>query len=349
MSLLKEQIERILHACKEAFSQAGTIDELERVRIMFIGRQGHFANLTDQLKGVPYDEKKVCGPLLSVAKSEAHELYEHSKQRIANDAVRANQEREQYFDVSAYTPGIMRGSLHVYTRLIEQLEDIFISMGYDIASGPELETEYNNFIALNIPEDHPARDMQDTFWTNVPGMLLRTQTSAVQVREMKQRGAPIAIFAPGRVYRNEQIDATHESVFTQGEGLVVDKGISLSHMLATVRMFLQAAFEDTTLNTRVRPGYFPFVEPGLEVDISCPFCSTGTHTKGCAVCKRTGWIELMGSGLVHPHVLRSCNIDPEVYSGFAFGFGIERMAMIKYGINDIRLFHASSIDFLTQF
>lgn len=341
---LKEQIESVQIACEAAISQARTLEELEQARVAFLGRNGQVADLTALLKEAPIEEKRACGSLLNQLKNGLEDGYKKHKKTLEEQLENMSLKRQRLFDVTAYTYELQKGSRHIYTQLIERLEDIFISMGYEIATGPEVETEYHNFSALNVPEHHPARDMQDTFWMHIPHMLLRTQTSPVQIRSLESKGVPIALFAPGRVYRNEQVDASHDFMFTQGEGLVVDKDISLSHLLGSVHNFLRVIFEKDDLNMRVRPGYFPFVEPGLEVDISCPFCSSG-----CSVCKKTGWIELMGSGLVHPHVLRTCGIDPEVYSGFAFGFGIERMAMIKHGIRDIRLFHAGKTDFLKQF
>lgn len=344
MAWLKEQIELVKIAGTAALAQATTQEKLEQVRVTFLGRQGSIADLMAHLKSVTVEEKKECGPLLNQLKHELTVEYSAQQEALEKAVEHAALEQQRLFDVTAYKHEPIQGSRHIYTQLIEQLEDIFISMGYDSASGPEVETEYHNFTALNVPADHPARDMQDTFWMHLPQMLLRTQTSSIQVRTMEKQGAPLAIFAPGRVYRNEQVDASHDFMFMQAEGLVIDKHISLSHFLATAQSFLQAIFEKKDLAIRVRPGYFPFVEPGLEVDASCPFCSSG-----CSICKKTGWIELMGGGMVHPHVLRTCGIDPDVYSGFAFGFGIERMAMIKYGITDIRQFHAGKTDFLKQF
>jgi phenylalanyl-tRNA synthetase alpha chain len=217
-------------------------------------------------------------------------------------------------------------------------------MGWHIADGPEVETDYYNFTALNIPDEHPAREMHDTFWLDVPGMLMRTHTSTVQIHTMKKKELPLAVFAPGRCYRNEATDASHDFMFTQGEGLVIDKNISIANLLAIAQTFLQEFFEKKDLKIRARPGYFPFVEPAIEIDASCPFCKNG-----CSVCKKTTWIELLGSGLVHPNVLRHGNINPDLYRGCAFGFGMERLAMVKYGINDIRLFHSSKLQFLDQF
>jgi len=217
-------------------------------------------------------------------------------------------------------------------------------MGFERADGPEIETDYYNFEALNIPEDHPARDMHDTFWLTLPNMLLRTHTSTVQIRAMEQRDKPLAIFAPGRAYRNEETDASHDFMFTQLETLLIDKNVSMANLLATAKTFLQKIFNKQNLEIRVRPGYFPFVEPGVEIDAQCPFC-----TQGCSVCKKTRWIELLGAGLVHPNVLKYGGVDTDIYSGFAFGLGIERLAMIKHGITDIRLFHQNKESFLKQF
>ncbi len=219
-----------------------------------------------------------------------------------------------------------------------------MSMGFEIADGPEIETEYINFEALNIPADHPARDMQDTFWLDVPGMLLRTHTSSVQIHTMHKRTTPIAAVSLGRCYRNEATDATHDYVFMQCEGIFIDKNVSMAHLLGTMKAWLQAFFENKTIDIRIRPSFFPFVEPGVEVDCTCPFC-----TNGCSICKKTGWIELGGAGLIHPHVLKAGNIDPEIYSGFAFGFGLTRLVMLMYGIRDIRLLHEGSLEFLKQF
>ena len=217
-------------------------------------------------------------------------------------------------------------------------------MGYQIVEGPELETDYYNFQALNIPENHPARDLQDTFWLNLPNQLMRTQTSPVQIRVMETQQPPVAILSVGRAYRNEATDASHEFVFEQAEGLFVGKNVSLANLLATLKLFLQEIFESKNLEIRVRPGYFPFVEPGLEVDMLCPFCE-----KGCSVCKKTKWIEIGGAGIVHPNVLKACGLNPDEFSGFAFGMGLTRIVMLKFGINDIRLLSSNKIDFLRQF
>ena len=344
MHELELQISRISQEFTQALLAATTPAQLEEVRVLFLGRNGHITHLMSALKELSPEDKRIFGPQLQQLKRNAEEQVEDKKKQLEHELAQSELLKQRNFDVTAYRPTALKGSLHIYTHIIEKLEDIFISMGFQVVSGPEVETEFYNFDALNIPADHPARDLQDTFWLTNPGLLLRTHTSSVQIRIMEKSTPPIAIFAPGRVYRNEATDATHDFMFYQGEALLIDKNISVANLLATAQSFLQQFFEQKDLKIRVRPGYFPFVEPGLEIDASCPFCTTG-----CSVCKYSTWIELLGSGLVHPHVLRSCNIDPEIYSGFAFGFGIDRLAMVKYGITDIRLFRSGSIDFLNQF
>lgn len=324
---------------------ATTLELLEAVRITFLARQGLIAELMVQLKTASVDEKRILGPALNELKNWAQSSFDEKKQSLESCANQAAQDREKQFDVTAYRYQPLHGGLHIYTKFIRQLSDIFISMGYEIVDGPEVVNEYYNFEALNIPKDHPARADHDTFWLqHHPGMLLRTHTSSIQAREMEKRDLPMALFAPGRCYRNEATDASHNFMFMQAEGILIDKDVSVAQLLATARAFLQAIFETENLEIRVRPGYFPFVEPGLEIDATCPFCSGG-----CSVCKKTGWIELLGCGLIHPNVLRASGINPEIYSGFAFGMGIERLAMIKYGITDIRYFQSVKMPILEQF
>ncbi|MCX5921794.1 MAG: phenylalanine--tRNA ligase subunit alpha [Candidatus Dependentiae bacterium] len=345
MATLHDQITTITSQLIKTFASVKDQKELEDARIAFLGRNGHLAELMNQLKTLSLEEKKAAGPALNALKQLAETTYNTTQKTLRDAIVHEALEKQKDFDVTAYKATTLPGHTHIYTQVTQDLENIFISMGYDIADGPEVETDYYNFQALNIPSDHPARDMHDTFWLTIPGMLLRTHTSTVQTHSMEHKSLPLAIFAPGRAFRNEATDASHDFQFTQGEGLVIAKDVSIANLLATAKAFLQAFFEKEDLNIRVRPGYFPFVEPGVEIDASCPFCGG----KGCSPCKHTGWIELLGAGLVHPNVLRSSGIDPEVYSGFAFGFGIERLTMIKYGINDIRLFHSSKVHFLDQF
>lgn len=344
MKSLPQALEIITQEFADAIKTISTLTILESVRVAFLGRKGKIADLMEQLKSLPVEEKKIIGPLLNQFKTESQSQLDILATKIQQEEFFQQNAREKNFDVSAYRHNELKGTLHIYTQIIEDLENTFISMGYDIVDGPEVENEYYNFESLNIPADHPAREAEDSFYLHTKGMLLRTQCSTMQARAMENIQPPIAIFAPGRVYRKEATDQTHDFLFTQAEILLVDKNISVSNLLATAHTFLRRIFDNEALEIRVRPGFFPFVEPGLEIDASCTFC-----TKGCSVCKYTRWIELLGTGLVHPNVLRASGIDPEIYSGFAFGMGIERIAMIKYGIHDIRLFHSSKIKFLDQF
>lgn len=344
MAHVLDTIATIQKDLKKALQSATTPDQLEQVRVTFLGRNGSIAQIMKQLKDLSVEQKRIVGPKLNELKQWAQQAFDHATRSLEKQTIRAQQHSFKHFDVTASQAPTFQGGLHIYTHLMQQLEDIFISMGYQVADGPEIETDYYNFETLNIPNDHPARDMHDTFWVDVPGMLLRTHTSSIQAHEMEKGNTPLALFAPGRCYRNEATDASHDFMFTQAECLYIDKDVSMAHLLATARAFLRAIFETDELNIRVRPGYFPFVEPGVEIDASCPFCKNG-----CSTCKKTGWIELLGAGLVHPNVLKCSGIDPNVYSGFAFGTGLERIAMIKYGITDIRLFHSNKQEFLSQF
>lgn len=337
---LHEKVKSLKNQFIQSIEASPDLASVETVRIDFLGRNGRLAAIMKQLKTLPLDIKRTLGPVINELK-----LFMRSNlAKKIQDLEAVPQQDQDLFDVTAYRPKILYGSLHVYTQLIEQLEDIFISMGFSIEDGPEVETDYHNFESLNIPKDHPARDSHDTFWLDSPGMLLRTHTSTVETRAMERKRPPIAIFAPGRCYRNEATDATHDFMFTQAEGLFVDKNVSIANLLATAKQFFEAFFEKKEVQLRVRPGYFPFVEPGLEIDISCPFCKNG-----CSICKKTGWIEMLGAGLTHPKVLQQWGIDPTIYSGFAFGCGLGRLAMIRYTINDIRLLHSNKINFLEQF
>jgi len=341
---MKSTIQKAHESFTAKLNRITSIEDLEALRIEFTGRSGIITQLMRQLGSFSLEEKRMYGPLLNDLKTTI------GRQLLDKEvAFKTIDEQQRYkelrsFDVTLYRTTHFKGSLHPLTHVTTELEDIFITMGYTIMDGSEVETDFYNFEALNIPKNHPARDMQDTFWLNVPGLLLRTQTSNVQIHAMEQQKPPLAIFAPGRVFRNEATDATHECMFMQGECLFVDKEVSVGNLLATAQHFLQAFFNKDDLKIRVRPGYFPFVEPGLEIDAACPFC-----IKGCSICKYTGWIELLGAGLVHPHVLKAGGIDPAIYSGFAFGFGIDRLAMIKYSINDNRLFRSTRPAFLDQF
>jgi phenylalanyl-tRNA synthetase alpha chain len=342
-------IDSIISALHTAFTEAlaRTHNQvtLEAVRVEFLGRTGKVADLMAQFKDFSLEQKRLYGPSLNELKMSLQNAWHEHKKKLDEQITTQNAQKYANFDVTTSTYNPVRGSQHIYSQLIAQLEDIFSSMGYELVSGAEVATDFYNFEALNIPKDHPARDMQDTFWiADHPHLLLRTHTSSVQVQAMQTRKPPLALFAAGRVYRNEATDASHDFMFYQGEFLLVDKNISLSHLLATTKMFLQTFFEKKDLQIQVRPSYFPFVEPGIEIHASCPFC-----TSGCSTCKKTGWIELLGAGLIHPHVLRAAHIDPTIYTGFACGFGLTRLAMIKYGIPDIRLLQSNKIAFLEQY
>lgn len=325
-------------------NQVTSLSELEELRIKLLGRQGALAQITEDFKKLSPEDKKELGPHLQTAKEQLHASVEAKKNELENAALQKRLKHDQFFDVTAYTPGKHCGSLHPLTRLIEEVHDIFISMGYQIVRGPELETDWYNFEALNIPSGHPARDMWDTLWIDNMQLLLRTHTSTMQIRAMEHLKPPFAIAAAGRVYRYEATDATHDYMFHQLEGLVIGPTISMADLLGTVKSFFRTLFSQANLELRIRPGYFPFVEPGIEIDISCPFC-----TQGCSICKHSRWIEMCGAGLVHPNVLKFTQIDTTNYSGFAFGAGLSRIAMLKYNINDIRLLASGKLEFLRQF
>lgn len=345
MPTLEQQIIIFSQEFHNALAECHSVEQLEQLRIHYLGRKGALTVLNDLLKSLSVEEKRIIGPKLQALKEDTHTFFEKKKNLLIVTDFNKQQKKYVHFDVTASQSSSYEVHKHIYTQVIQELEDCFISMGFDSVDGPELETDYYNFEAMNIAADHPARDAHDTFWVNIPGMLLRTHTSSVQAHQMKGRSLPLAVFAPGRCYRNEATDASHDFMFTQAEGLYISTNVSMANLLGTAQLFLQKIFNTQNISMRIRPGYFPFVEPGVEIDASCPFCLQ----KGCALCKKTGWIELLGAGLIHPNVLKSCNIDPEKHSGFAFGFGIERIIMIKHGITDIRLFHSNNIEFLRQF
>lgn len=341
---LKNQIALTKEALLKTFHLADTEQALEQARIEFLGRNGKIAALMDTLKTLSVDEKKNLGPALNELKKVAETTYNERKAAIAHAHEQKAFAAFKHFDVTASQYQPLKSKLHPYTHIVEHVENVFMSMGYEIVDGPEAESDYYNFQALNIPGDHPARDMYDTFWLDVPHMLMRTHTSPVQVHAMENKELPLAVVAPGRVYRHEATDASHDIMFLQTEGLFIGKNVSMADLFATAKAVLQGIFEKKDLNIRVRPGFFPFVEPGVEIDMTCPFCK-----HGCSVCKKSTWIEVFPAGLIHPNVLKCSGIDPEIYSGFAFGFGLTRLAMIKYGINDLRLFHSGKLQFLDQF
>jgi phenylalanyl-tRNA synthetase alpha chain len=321
---------------------AQDLESLEAVRVEFLGRKGALANFGKEMGKLAATERAEAGKLLNAIKQNLEARYESRKSGFAEAALNARLESE-WLDLTLPAPGVRPGSLHPLTQIQHELEELFVSMGFSVVYGPEVETEWHNFDALNIPPTHPARDAQDTFWLT-DGHLLRTHTSPVQVRAMEKFGAPLRIIAPGRVFRNEEVDASHEHTFYQLEGMMVDREVSVGHMLYFMRSLLAAIFgRDVTV--RLRPGFFPFVEPGFELDIQCLICG-GT---GCPVCKQSGWVELLPCGLVHPNVLRAGGIDPEEWNGFAFGLGLTRLVMMRYGIDDIRHLQSGDLRFLRQF
>ena len=343
MNQLLKQLQDLEQEFLRELAHSKSEQALEALRIKYLSRQGLVPTLTQQVKDLSLEEKKLYGLQIKLIKERITQVFEEQLEIVKKAAQEQAAHQQAYFDVTAavFKP---QGSLHPYSTVIEQVEDIFITMGFDISDGPEVETAQHNFEDLNIPENHPARDMQDTFWLTLPNLLMRTHTSSVGVHAMKKRKLPLALVASGRCYRNEATDASHDFMFMQVEGLYIDRHVSLAQLFATIKQFLQALFE-TRITLRMRPSYFPFVEPGIEIDMSCPFCDR----IGCSVCKKTCWIEICGAGLTHPHVLRACGINPDQYSGFAFGFGLTRLAMLKYGISDIRLLHSTRLDFLDQF
>ncbi len=344
MKTLLSQIEHLLKESSDALEKSDSLEQLDQIKAQFLGRKGKITDLMSMLSALSLEDKRTAGPAMNSCKAALEQLFEYKKQRLLDAALEQQEETDKHFDITAYAARPREGSLHPYTHVTKIVTDFFTQLGFQVADGPEVETEFYNFEALNIPADHPARDMQDTFWLKIPSLLMRTQTSNVQIHSMQTFTPPIAVISTGRVYRNEATDASHDYMFQQLEGMFIDTNVSLSHLIATMKLFLQTLLDDKNLKIRIRPGFFPFVEPGIEIDASCPFCTTG-----CSTCKHTRWIEMVGAGLIHPNVLKAGGIDPEKYRGFAFGFGLTRLVMLKYGISDIRLLHSPTVEFLKQF
>ncbi|HNY38988.1 MAG TPA: phenylalanine--tRNA ligase subunit alpha [Bryobacteraceae bacterium] len=321
---------------------AGSPDALESARVEFLGRKGALASAGKQMGKLSPDERAAVGKQLNAVKQNLETRFDARKAAFDKAALDARLASE-WLDVTRPAPGIRPGSLHPLTLIQRELEDYFTSLGFAVVDGPEVETEWHNFDALNIPSTHPARDAQDTFWVE-GGHLLRTHTSPVQVRAMEKFGAPLRIIAPGRTFRNEEVDASHEHTFYQLEGMMIDRDVSVAHMLYFMKGLLEAIFK-RSVTVRLRPGFFPFVEPGFELDVQCLICGG----PGCPVCKQSGWVELLPCGLVHPNVLRSGGIDPEEWNGFAFGLGLTRLVMMRYAIDDIRHLASGDLRFLRQF
>ena len=340
--MLEQSIQELESGSLARVISAQTPEDLEAIRVEALGRKGALAEISKQMGKLAPEERARIGKLLNSAKQKLEEAIESKKRQFAEAAVRARLDAE-WLDFTLPAPGPRRGHLHPITQIQRELEELFASLGFTVLDGPEVETEYHNFDALNIPPDHPARDMQDTFWLH-GGNLLRTHTSPVQVRGMEKLGPPLRMIAPGRVFRNESVDASHEHTFYQLEGMMVDRDVSVAHLLYFMKTLLTSIFQREAV-VRLRPGYFPFVEPGFELDIQCLICGGS----GCPVCKQSGWVELLPCGLVNPNVLRMSGIDPGEWNGFAFGLGLTRLAMMRYGIDDIRLLQSGDLRFLEQF
>ena len=336
-----QQLEEVVGQAKAEIEGVSDIAALDEIRVKYLGKKGFF---TEQMKGLGAlspEERPAAGAVINQAKQLVQDAL-NARREALEVAVLNQKLAAETIDISLPGRRIENGGLHPVTRTIERIERLFGEMGFKVERGPEIEDGFHNFDALNIPAHHPARTDHDTFYFN-PDLMLRTHTSGVQIRTMEHQQPPIRIIAPGRVYRNDY-DMTHTPMFHQVEGLLVDRDINFADLKGTIEEFLRVFFEKE-LAVRFRPSYFPFTEPSAEVDMECVMCSG----KGCRVCKQTGWLEVMGCGMVHPNVLRMSGIDPEEFSGFAFGMGVERLAMLRYGVNDLRLFFDNDLRFLAQF
>ncbi len=343
---MKERIEQIVNSAKERINKIEDLQELQELKVRLLGKKSELSDLLKGLGTVAKEERPKIGSLVNEARQELEEKIGTAEKKLKEKVMNQKLEKEK-IDITAPSTKITRGSKHPINRVIEEIQDIFVSMGYDVVDGPELETDEFCFERLNLPKGHPARDMQDSFYIT-DEYLLRTQTSSVQARTMlgNENKTPIRMICIGKTYRKED-DATHSHQFNQVEGLVVDykeKNISLADLKGTLEVFMKKMLGENT-ELRFRPSYFPFTEPSYEVDVTCFKCGG----KGCSLCKKTGWIELLGSGMVHPKVLEMNGYDPERYSGFAFGTGIDRLAMFKYGITDMRYLYTNDVRFLKQF
>ncbi|MGL5647703.1 MAG: phenylalanine--tRNA ligase subunit alpha [Clostridium sp.] len=339
---MQEQLKNIKELALEQIRNAKSSNELEEIRVKYLGKKGELTTILRGMKDVSPEERPLVGKMVNEVKFEIEESLEENLKEIKNKEKNEKLANE-IIDISLPGKKAKIGKRHPLDLTLENMKNIFVSMGFTIEEGPEIEFDKYNFEALNIPKNHPARSEQDTFYIN-DNLVLRTQTSPVQVRTMEKQSLPIKMISPGKVYRSDDVDATHSPIFYQMEGLVIDKGVTFADLKGTLELFAKKMFGNN-VKTKFRPHHFPFTEPSAEMDATCFVCGG----EGCKVCKGSGWIEILGCGMVHPEVLRNCNIDPEVYSGFAFGFGVDRMVMLKYGIDDIRLLYESDMRFLDQF
>ncbi len=339
---MKNMLEQIKHTAVDALEHCSNLKFLEDLRVQYLGKKGELTQILKQMGKLSAEERPVIGQLANEVRAKIEEEISVRMKQLKEEKLQ-NQLQAEKIDVTMPGKKFDIGKKHPLTLVMDEIKEIFLGMGFDVVDGPEVELDYYNFEALNIPKDHPARDTQDTFYIN-DNVVLRTQTSPVQIRTMEQKKPPIRIISPGRVYRSDALDATHSPVFHQIEGLVVDKNVTMSDLKGTLEMFVKSLYGEDSV-VRFRPHHFPFTEPSAEMDVMCFNC----HGKGCRICKGEGWIEILGAGMVHPKVLQNCNIDPEEYSGFAFGMGLERVVMRRFAIDDIRMFFDNDMRFLNQF
>ena len=339
---MKEKLEKIMNDAVEKINVSEKLEELNDIRVAFLGKKGELTSILKSMKDVAPEDRPKVGQLVNEARAKIEGILDEKKTALAS-AVREAQMKAETIDVTLPAKKPMMGHRHPNTIALEEIERIFIGMGYEVVEGPEVEYDYYNFEALNIPANHPAKDEQDTFYVN-SNIVLRTQTSSTQVHEMEKGKVPIRMIAPGRVFRSDEVDATHSPSFHQVEGLVIDKDVTFADLKGTLAEFAKQVFGEDT-KVKFRPHHFPFTEPSAEMDVSCFKCGG----KGCRFCKGEGWIEILGCGMVHPHVLEMSGIDPEEYVGFAFGVGLERIALLKYEIDDMRLLYENDERFLKQF
>jgi len=335
-------LEKLTAEANDKIAAADNLEALDQVRVAYLGKKGELTSLLKTLGSLPAEERKGAGQDINRAKQDVQKAIEARKAELETAKLNARLQSEKV-DVTLPGRGQDHGGLHPVTRTMERIDSLFTRLGFTVAQGPEIEDDFHNFEALNIPSYHPARAMHDTFYFN-ESTLLRTHTSPVQIRHMENHEPPLRIIAPGRVYRCDS-DLTHTPMFHQVEGLLVDENVSFADLMGTLADFLRQFFEDDNLQTRFRPSYFPFTEPSSEVDIQCVMC----EGEGCRVCSHTGWLEVLGCGIVHPKVFESAGVDTEKYTGYAFGMGVERLAMLRYGVNDLRLFFENDLKFLQQF
>lgn len=339
---MKHQLESIRKSIENDIKNTKTNQDLENIRIKYLGKKGELTSILKQMGKLSAEERPIIGKLANEVRSSIEQKLKEQLKKIKSIENTKKLEAEK---IDVTLPGKRRflGHKHPLTTVLDEIKEIFLGMGFNIVEGPEVEYDYYNFEALNMPQNHPARDTQDTFYIN-DNIVLRTQTSPMQIRVMENQKPPIRIISPGRVYRSDSVDATHSPLFNQVEGLVIDKGVTFADLKGTLEVFVKRLYgEDSVI--RFRPHHFPFTEPSAEVDLQCFNC----HGNGCNICKGEGWMEILGCGMVHPQVLINCNIDPEIYTGFALGMGLERIVMNRYNIKDLRLFYENDVRFLEQF